>query len=312
MITQPRFFWAGSLLAVSLLTACPPQSVVNTPVTPSTGASASPSASSSPGNSSPTSSPTASPATSTLPDAPPTPGSSPSAPVSGGVDTSGSATVSLPANLSSIRFATIDRFLDAQGEVTRFQVEFVDNLGNRISGNVPLLWSSSRPQDFSVDAEGNVKALVDFGFSTIEVRIPGTAFEARTIVNVTSSSGGGSGGGGSTTPVLVNAAPVINSLVASSNTVVGAGVPVKLTASATDAETSLSDASYSWSCTSANCANAFSTTTGPTVFWSSPAAAGAYVLKLTVSDGSQTTSREITINVTSGQGQLQINPPAAA
>jgi hypothetical protein len=203
----------------------------------------------------------------------------------------------------------MDRFLDAKGESTRFPVELVDALGQVISMTVPLEWSSSRSQDFSVDAAGNITALVASGFSTIAAKIPGTDFEARAIINVASSSTGGSSGGGSS--VAANAAPVITSLVASSTNVVGAGVLVKLTASATDAETTLSNARYSWNCVSPNCGNGLSSNTGSTVFWGSPATTGAYVLKLTVSDGSQSTTREITVNVTTGQGQVQVNAPPA-
>ena len=312
---NPPYNLLAGLLVPSLLTACPAPGVGNAPVSPpATGVGASALPSATPGASANPSDNTGSASTPLTPNASATPSANASAPVNGGVNTGGSVNVSLPANLSSIRFATIDRFLDAKGEATRYQVELVDSLGNLIPVEVPLEWSSSRLQDFSVDANGNIKALVDFGYSTIEVKIPGTAFEARTVVNVTSpSSGGGSGGGsgasgGGGVTGAVNTAPVIQSLQASSTTVNGAAVPIKLTASATDAESQLTAGSYSWSCADPACNAQFDTRTGTSVFWRSPATAGAYALKLTVTDGNLSSSREITLNVQTGQGQLVINP----
>jgi hypothetical protein len=74
-------------------------------------------------------------------------------------------------------------------------------LGQRRAGEIPLEWSSSRPQDFLVDAEGNVQALVDYGYSEIIVKIVGTNYEARTVVNV--NLGGSGGGGGSFTAAVL-------------------------------------------------------------------------------------------------------------
>lgn len=98
----------------------------------------------------------------------------------------------LPPQLSELRFGAIDRFLDSRGEHTRFAVELLDANGQIIAAQVPLEWRSSRPQDFSVADDGQVTALVDFGYSTISVQIPGTAFVAQAVINV--SAGGGTGG----------------------------------------------------------------------------------------------------------------------
>ncbi len=301
----------GSLLAISLLTACPPKPVGNAPTNPQ--ASAGSTATPDPGasrNPEPGTTPTPpSPGTGETPspEITPTPGASAS------VGAGGSGGFTLPDNLSSIRLATVNRFLNFKGETTRLNVELIDNIGNVIPVDVPLEWISSRPLEISVDAEGNVKALVEFGFTTITAKIPGTSFETRTVININSvnsgGGGGGAGGGGGGTPAVVNVSPVITSLIASSTSVTGAGVLLKLTAAATDSDSTLTNASYSWSCDQANCGSQFTATQGTEVYWRSPATGGAYTLKLTVSDGQASTSREIGINVIAGQGQLQVNPP---
>lgn len=229
----------------------------------------------------------------------------------------GSAPFRLPDNVVAIRFANNDRFLDQQGESTTFAVELVDRNGNVIAlDNVPFEWSSSRPTDFSVDAQGKLTALVSSGYSVIEVRVKGTDLEARSVVNVASggSSGGGGGGGGSSpalpepTPTPVpNAKPVITQLSANETNVIGAGTLVQITAAATDADDTLSGTNFQWSCTP-TCSNGFNTPTGENVYWRTPNTGGAYVLTLTVNDGKDSTTQNITINVTAGQGTLTVNP----
>ena len=216
----------------------------------------------------------------------------------------------LPNNVVGIRFdSKNNRFLSQKGSTTTFAIEFIDSSGKTIAvNNAPLEWSSSRSQDFSVDANGKLVALVEAGFSTIEVRVKGTSLDARSVINVASGSsggGGGGGGGGSNTPT--NAAPVITSLTASSTSITGTGTLIKLTALATDADDTLTPASYTWSCSPA--CSTFEDTTGTTVYWRTPATGGNYALKVTVSDGKTSVSREEAIAVTTGQGTLLINPP---
>lgn len=288
----------GLTLSLGLLSACPAQPTANGSTPPTASPAPEASASSTPR-------PTPTPGQTTPPE-----GETPGTPATGAsatpTPTAMPGSFSLPANLSRIQFsAKNDRFLDQVGEQTQFQVELIDNLGQVIDANVPLEWTSSRPDDFSVDAEGHLTAKVASGFSTITVRIPGTNFEARTIINVIGggSSGGGGGGGGST-----NQAPVINNLSASSTTITGAGALVKLNASASDAESTLEANQYTWSCVEAGCSAQFTSTQGPEVYWRSPATGGNYTLQLTVSDGSRSVSQEIIISVQTGQGQLQVNP----
>lgn len=218
----------------------------------------------------------------------------------------------LPANLAGIRFAAGNRFLTAIGQTARFEVLLVDALGAPIVAVVPLEWSSSRPQDFAVDAQGNLTALVPEGFSTIVARIPGTSFQASVLINISSSNGAGggarSGGGGGGGGAPANTPPVIESLSASSSTVTGAGNLVRLSGSARDAEDVLSDASYSWSCAPQPECGSFTPASGPTVYWESPASGGSYAITLTVSDGSQETSQALSIEVLAGSGSLVVNP----
>lgn len=217
----------------------------------------------------------------------------------------------LPANLAGLRFETINRFLNAAGETTQFAVYLIDRSGNRILQTVPLEWSSSRPQDFSIDASGKIKALVAEGYSEIVVRIPGSSFEARTVINVSSrGSGGGGGGGGETTPAApVNSPPTIDALTSSRTSVLGGNAIVKLTSSATDAETPLTESAYTWSCTPQPNCGTFSPGSGSTVYWLSPNTGGTYQITLSVSDGTQTANRSLDLNVQTGTGGLSINPP---
>lgn len=220
----------------------------------------------------------------------------------------------LPENLAGLRYADgINRFLNAEGQTMRFAVELVDKDGQKIEAEVPLEWFSSRPQDFSVDAQGLLKALVRSGYSEIVVRIPGTRFEARTIINVSgggsSSGGGGGGGGGPAAPAPAqNTPPVITLLSSSQATVMGAGAVVQLKAQASDAESSLTEDHFSWSCSPQPACGQVSPLGGRQVFWQSPAAAGSYEMIVTVSDGVLSSRRSLTVQVQTGTGTLQINP----
>ncbi len=286
-------------LCTLALSACPPSNSSPTQQ-PTPGVSASPSASSS---GTPVPQDSAQPGASNTP----APGASATATPTPTPSSTGGASFTLPDNVVGIRFANNDRFLDQKGESTVFKTELVDRSGNVVTLNtVPLEWSSDKPTEFSVDQSGKITALVDAGFATITVRVSGTNLEARSVINVsTGSSGGGGGGGGSSSPT--NPAPVISSVSASSTAVNGSGTLVKLTAVASDANNTLTNNSFTWSC-SANC-NTFESTTGSTVYWRSPETTGDYVLRVTVSDGSTSVNSEVTVTVTTGQGDLVINTP---
>lgn len=231
----------------------------------------------------------------------PQPSSSPSAP-------GGSSAFELPDSVAAIRFANNDRFLDQQGESTTWAVELVDRSGNVVPvENVPLEWRSSRPEDFAVDAQGKLTALVGAGYSMIEVRVQGTSLEARSVINV-SAGGAGGGGGGGGGGGSVNAAPVITSLTASETELTGTGSLVKLTASATDSDSNLSSSSFSWSCDQP-IGDTFNVSNGDTVYWRTPDASGTYIITLTVSDGQRSVSQDVSIDVTTGQGTVIINTP---
>jgi hypothetical protein len=172
------FFLASCLLA------CTPQ-------TPSVSSSPTPSSSIAPpevGSPAPQST-----ATPTAPITAPTtaPALSPSQPVA-------IATGKPGQDLSLIQSISIEaskRFLDGQGESVVLKPVLKDAAGQTLnSADFPLQWFSSRPTDFSVDASGKVTALVDYGYSMISLKIPGTNIEAQQqlSVNAIASSGGGS------------------------------------------------------------------------------------------------------------------------
>lgn len=220
-----------------------------------------------------------------------------------------SGAFSLPQNLAEIRFdASIDRFLDSKGESTRFKVVLLDDQGQMIDASVPIIWRSSRPHQFSVDAEGQITALVESGYSSITASIPGTDFAIDVVINIDTagSSGGGGGGGGS--PQSVNQAPKITELSASSTSVVGGNALVKLTGLASDDKTTLNDTNYSWTCTPQDNCGQLLSQSGSSVFWQSPNTQGNYTITLSVSDGSLSTSQDLSIEVQTGIGSIEVNP----
>lgn len=160
-------------------------SACQTNILPSTGPSALPSAS-------PMSSSSADPNDS--PGSQPTPGAiasaNPVATPSATPVAMPSATTSLPAGLAGLRLEADNRFFVAKGQSMRLRVVLLDADNREIPAAVPLIWSSTRPQNFSVDASGLVTAVVEDGFAEIVVQVRDTGFEARLLVSVTSSTGG--------------------------------------------------------------------------------------------------------------------------
>lgn len=213
---------------------------------------------------------------------------------------------SIPTELAAIRFADDNqRFLERMNQTTQLKLVFLDKLGQTLLLNgLPLEWSSNRPQDFSVDAAGQVKALVDSGFSVITVQVRGTALQAQTVINVNTpfGGGGGGGGGGSSAP----AKPVITALTKSHPDPLFVNDWIQLFASATDKGGSLGNESYTWRCLEGNCSN-FSTATGPQVYWQAPGP-GTYTLEVTVSNGNTASTEQIIVTVTQGSGSVVINP----
>ncbi|PKL79305.1 MAG: hypothetical protein CVV27_02060 [Candidatus Melainabacteria bacterium HGW-Melainabacteria-1] len=180
-----------SIFCAFLLAGCQPPAA-NTAQPPSTPPESLPGASSTPNIA-----PASPDATGSQPGANPTPGPDglpQASPIPGSA-----VPGALPPGLAGIRFlAGLNRFLDDQGESVNLGVELLNAAGQVLPGQVALEWSSSRPQDLIVDASGKVTALVDQGYTEIRVRVPGSSFEATTIINVNSTSGGNSGSSGQT------------------------------------------------------------------------------------------------------------------
>jgi len=105
------------------------------------------------------------------------------------------------SDLQSLELLISNPYLNAQGESLTLQPVLKDANGQTLNAaDFPLAWFSSRPADFAIDATGKVTALVDYGYSQITLRVPGTALEASQLVSVTipTGSGGGSVSGGTT------------------------------------------------------------------------------------------------------------------
>lgn len=87
-----------------------------------------------------------------------------------------------------------NRYLNAKGETVQLQVRLLDAAGNPIDiPNAPLQYKSSRPADFSVSANGLVTALVDYGFSGIQVSLAGLQTQQIFSVSAGGSSTGNTG-----------------------------------------------------------------------------------------------------------------------
>jgi hypothetical protein len=97
-----------------------------------------------------------------------------------------------------------NRFFSARGEQRQIRIEVQDDQGKVLSGEeLSFDFSSSRPQDFSVDATGRIMAEVTDGYSDIIVRLQGSSLQASQLVSVsspTASGGGGGGGAGNAAP----------------------------------------------------------------------------------------------------------------
>lgn len=208
-----------------------------------------------------------------------------------------SSAPALPAGLKAIRVSLSKPFLSGRGEQSQLTLTGLDAEGIAINSPLPLSFSLSRPQDFSISPEGLVTALTEQGFSELIVRVIGTGIEARVRLSVSApaSTGSGGGNGGGSTGVT-NLAPSL-SLSSSATSVEGTGALIRLEGSGTDPEGAT--LSYSWSCEQTACGS-FSTTTAGLTYWRSPDASGTYKLVLTASDGSNSTRLTQPIVVTTG------------
>lgn len=104
------------------------------------------------------------------------------------------------SSVANLRLNAASRFLSAKGESLKLQVELFDAKGQIVPEQAGLVWSSSRPQDFSVDPSGKVTALTEIGFSEIGVRLAGTELKASLIINVLTTNELNSSGSSTTEP----------------------------------------------------------------------------------------------------------------
>lgn len=297
-MSAPNFHFTRlslALLCLPLLAGCPSNSVsppaqptpsLSPQPTPTARLSSSPApqASPNPVNSSPTASPT------TLPTATPTAG-----PTDPG------------KQLASLRFEEHRAYFDYYGQTRQLKPIFLNARGEVLQTDYPLEWVSSSPSLLTVSPQGLVKALVSYGTATITARVSGTTLAASTILNISATGGGGGGGGGSSPLQPGNAAPQIVSLTGSASTVLGANAIVKIQALATDADDTLTDASYSWSCTPTATCGSFSQTSGTTTYWTSASTAGDQTLLLKVSDGTTEVQQSLIVRVDIGNINVRIN-----
>ena len=174
----------------------------------------------SPGSTMPATTPSASPS---VPGASPAPGAS-SAPVTPGPvvssppgvpgptanpNSGSTTTVNLPDGTRLV-IALPNRFLSSKGQSVQLSARLLDPSGKELPlGNVRLLFSSSRPADFSISDTGVVTALKDSGFSNLTVQVAGTEIVATQLISVDAfvGSGGGGGGGSVSSPSASPASP---------------------------------------------------------------------------------------------------------
>ncbi len=101
------------------------------------------------------------------------------------------ASVTDTSDLQALQLQVSKRFFSESGEQVQLIVK--DQNGNPIAPE-RLKFVSLRPQDFSVDAMGNVRALISEGFATIRISVNGSSLSAEQLFSVSNPSGGSSGG----------------------------------------------------------------------------------------------------------------------
>lgn len=131
------------------------------------------------------------------------------------------ASPNIPDHLKSLRLAAFNQTFFAQGEQRQLKVLLLNQLDQELAQAVDLIWSSSQPQNFSVDAQGLVTALVERGKAEILVRAQDSDLEARVTVQINLKTQGGGGGGstasGNTDP-QTTAPPQLTQLLTASQT----------------------------------------------------------------------------------------------
>lgn len=277
-----------TLIYLPILTACQSRTAPAQPLP-----SAQPTASPTP---MPSSQPTASPIPSSTPSPTPVPSVEPTPQIT-----------AAPQNLlAGLRLEAQKTYLDYYGQSSQLKPIFLDARGQVIMADYPIEWTSSSPSLLSVTAQGLVKALVSYGYATITAKVPGTQLSASTLITV-QGSGGGGGGGSSTPSAPGNSPPQIISLTSSASTVLGARSIVKIQALAQDADDTLTNASYNWSCSPAATCGSFSQTDGTSTYWTSTSTPGDQTITLKVSDGKAETQQSLTISVKIGTVNVNIN-----
>lgn len=98
-------------------------------------------------------------------------------------------TGSSQSNVASIKLNVDNRFLTEKGQTRQLSASLFDASGNELpAGTGVIQWTSSRPNDISVDTNGMVKALVGLGFSQITVAVAGTSLSDQIVFDVTDPS----------------------------------------------------------------------------------------------------------------------------
>lgn len=93
-----------------------------------------------------------------------------------------------PADISrikSLKIKTNSRFLTKDGESRLLEVELLDQNGNTLPTTEGVIqWSSSRPQDITIDSNGLITAQTGLGFSQVTARVVGTSLSDSILFDV--------------------------------------------------------------------------------------------------------------------------------
>ncbi len=113
-------------------------------------------------------------------------------PVSSGSPNSPSAPVTDSPTANGVASITLDidnRFLTREGEERTLTASLFDANGNPLPSSAGVIqWSSNRPNDVSIDSNGNLKALVGLGFAQITATVAGTDIKDSVLFDVTDPS----------------------------------------------------------------------------------------------------------------------------
>ncbi len=96
-----------------------------------------------------------------------------------------SPSTNAPSQIAALKLDINNRFLTKDGEERQLSALLLDAASNPVSQNGAVIqWTTNRPQDVSVDTQGNIKALTGLGFSRITAQVVGTTIQDSILIDI--------------------------------------------------------------------------------------------------------------------------------